>query len=106
MPVKFQVKITRSAEKDVEEIWNYIASDSPNQASKFILELESQIITLERFPERCSLIPENEILGTQYRHLVYENYRTLFRIAGKTVYILRVIHAARLLDFSMFGMSV
>jgi len=54
------------------------------------------------FPERCWLIPENEILGTRYRHLLYGNYRSLFRIVRKTVYVLRVVHGARLLDSSMF----
>ena len=54
------------------------------------------------FPERCPLIPENEILGTRYRHLLYGNYRTVFRIERKTVYLIRVIHGARLLDGSMF----
>ena len=39
---------------------------------------EAQIETLERFPERCPLIPENEILGTRYRHLLYGNPAVCF----------------------------
>lgn len=102
MPTKYQVDITRSAEKDVEEIWTYIAVDSPNEATKFILKLEEQVSTLERFPLRCPLIPENLILGTENRHLIFGNYRTIFRISGKAVYVLRIIHGSRLLDASMF----
>ena len=51
------------AERDVENIWSFIAQDSPEEASRFIDCLEDQIATLERFPERCPLIPENEILS-------------------------------------------
>jgi plasmid stabilization system protein ParE len=102
MPAKYRVRITRASERDIEEIWTFIANDSPEEADKFIRRLEEQIETLEKFPERCSLIPENEILGTRYRHLLYGNYRSLFRIVRKTVYVLRVIHGARLLDSSMF----
>jgi toxin ParE1/3/4 len=102
MPVKFRVEFTRAAEKDFEEIWAYIAVDSPVAASNLVLALERQISTLEQFPERCPMIPENALLGSRYRHLVHGAYRTLFRIDGSTVYILRVIHGARLLDFSMF----
>jgi plasmid stabilization system protein ParE len=102
MPAKFRVRITRAAERDIEETWNFIAHDSPEEANKFVRRLEEQIKTLETFPERCPLIPENEILGTRYRHLLYGNYRSVFRIARKTVYVLRVIHGARLLDSSMF----
>ena len=105
MPTKYRVDVTRSAEKDVEEIWSYIAVDSPNEAAKFILKLEEQVSTLERFPLRCSLIPENEILGTDNRHLIYGNYRTIFRISGKTIHVLRIIHGSRLLDASMFEMQ-
>jgi toxin ParE1/3/4 len=105
MPIKFRVNITRSAEKDVEEIWTYIAADNPAEAAKFLLKLEEQVSTLERFPLRCPLIPENAILGTDNRHLLYGNYRTIFRIAGKMVHVLRIIHGARLLDSSMFEMQ-
>ena len=99
---KFRVRITRTAERDLEEAWAFIAQDSFDEAEKFVRSLEEQINTLERFPERCPLIPENEMLGTRYRHLVYGNYRSVVRIAGKTVYVLRVIHGSRLLDSSIF----
>lgn len=102
MPAKYRVRITRAAERDIEEAWTFIAEDSPEEAEKFVRRLEEQIAALERFPERCPLIPENEILGTRYRHLLHGNYRTVFRIARNTVYVLRVIHGARLLDTSMF----
>ena len=102
MPIKFRIEITRSAQRDVEEIFTYIAADSPTHAAAFISQLERQVSTLEQFPERCPLIPENEILGSRYRHLIYKHYRTIFRISKQTIYILRIIHGARLLDTSMF----
>ena len=102
MHVTYKVEITRAAEGDVEEIWTYIADDSPENATAFIIRLEEQIDTLEQLPERCPLIPENEQLGTSYRHLLHGAYRTVFRTTGKTVYILRIIHGTRLLDSSCF----
>jgi plasmid stabilization system protein ParE len=90
------------AERDVEEIWSFIPQDSADEAGRFIARLEEQLTMLERFPERCALIPENEILGTRYRHLLYGKYRTVFRVAGRTVYVLRIVHGARLLDSSLF----
>ena len=102
MPIKYSVEITPSAERDVEEIWTYIADDSPENATAFILRLEEQIAALEQFPLRCPLIPENDILGTTYRHLVYGAYRTIIRITEKAVFIVRIIHGSRLLDPSLF----
>lgn len=98
MPARFKVEITPAAEGDLEEIWTYISEDSPPRATHFIHELEKKTRTLERFPERCPLIPENEILGTPYRHLLVGKYRLIFRVADYVVYILRIVHGSRLLD--------
>ena len=85
------------------EIWEYIAQDKPEAAAAFILRLGEQVGTLERFPERCPPAPENELLGADYRHLLYGNYRTIFKIVGSRVIILRVLHGARLLDTGILG---
>jgi len=98
VPKKYRVDITAVAEADTAAIWDYIARDNPDAASAFILRLEEQIATLERYPERCAFVPENDLLGTAYCHLVFANYRTIFKIIGVRVIILRVIHGTRLLD--------
>lgn len=98
MFVQFKVEISASAEQDLEEIWDYIAQDNPRNATSFILELENQIFSLELSPDRCPLIPENQILGTSCRHLIHGQYRVIFRVSTDAVYILRIIHGARLLE--------
>ena len=101
MPATFRVEITPCAEADIAEMWDYIAQDSPDDATAFVLALEEQIASLEKFPERYPRIPENQVLGTSYRHLIYGSYRTIFRITASRVIILRVIHGARLCCFSI-----
>lgn len=101
MPKKFRVDITLTAESDVAGIWEYIAQDKPDAATDFVRHLEEQIGSLQDFPERCRLIPENDLLGTAYRHLVYGNYRTIFKIAGDRVIIMRVLHGTQLLDLGL-----
>lgn len=97
MPIKFRVEITQTAEGDLRSISEYIAQESPEAASRWLDEMEQQISTLERFPRRCPVISESEELGHEYRHLISGNYRTLFRIEGRRVIILRIIHSAQLL---------
>ena len=101
MPKKYRVEITEAAEADITEIWEYIIQDKPDAATAFVLRLEEQIGTLERFRERCPLVPENELLGTAYRHLLYGNYQTIFKIVESRVIIMRVLHGAQLLDTEM-----
>ncbi len=102
MPAKYRVDITGTAEADLEEIWILIAADSMENATRFVIELEAKIGTLEQMPNRCPAIPENALLGTEYRQLIIGDYRAIFRVEGSTVYVLRIIHGNRLLDISFF----
>ena len=98
---KYQVEITATAEADVAEIWAYIAQDNARAATSFISRIEQQIDTLEAFPERCPPLPENGSFSINYRHLLHGNYRTIFKIVGDKVIILRILHGARLLEMVM-----
>jgi len=98
VPEKFSVYITQSAQNDLEHIFFYIAADNINNAKKFILEQEERINSLDTFPERCPYIQENNYFGTNYRHLVHKKYRAVYKIVGESVYILRVVHGAKLFD--------
>jgi toxin ParE1/3/4 len=99
---KYRVKITRTAESDIREILQYIASDNETAAKKWLAEIERQIDSLEQFPLRCPVIPESQDLGKEYRHIIYGVYRTIFRIDGFKVVIMRVIHGGRLLSLKIF----
>ncbi|MDI6793460.1 MAG: type II toxin-antitoxin system RelE/ParE family toxin [bacterium] len=99
---KYQVEITSVAEADVTSVFEYISQDSPGAAIKWVEEIERQIYSLENFPRRCPIIPEAEEVGQESRHLIYGKDRTIFRIQGSKVIIMRVIHDARLLDLKMF----
>ena len=98
MPEKYKVNISRNAQNDLEHIFFYIAADSINNAKKFIIELEERIYSLETLPGRFAYIPENIFFGTNYRHITHKKYRAIYKIDSNSVYILRVIHGAKLLD--------
>ncbi len=99
---KHLVEITKIAEQDICSIFKYIARDNPVSAAEWVKEIERQINSLEKFPERCPIIHESEELGKEYHHFIYGDYRTIFRVEGSKVLIMRVIHGSRLLDFAIF----
>jgi len=65
-------------------------------------EIERQIDSLEQFPLRCPVIPESRERGKEYRHLIYGDFRTVFRVDDFHVVIMRVIHSAQLLSLKLF----
>ena len=44
---KFRVEITATAQSDIEEIFQHIATDNQTTAVNFVLEIEKQIDSLE-----------------------------------------------------------
>jgi plasmid stabilization system protein ParE len=93
-----KVNLTRTAQRDLGQIFSHISEDSFSKARKFILELEVKIGSLSSFPKRSPSIPENDFLGTNYRHLIHKKYRVIYRVEGKNVFVLRIIHGSKLLD--------
>jgi plasmid stabilization system protein ParE len=85
------------AAADLSDIFEYISNDSVKNAAEFIYQIERHILSLEIYPAKYPLIQENLLLGTNFRHFVFKKYRIIFRIADETVYVLRVMHGARLL---------
>ena len=96
---KYEVHLTQHAQEDLEHIFYYIAADSASNASDFVLELEEKVYSLEHLPHRNPFIPGNEYFETDYRHLIYKKYRIIYRVVKKSVFILRIVHGAKLLKF-------
>jgi toxin ParE1/3/4 len=94
---KYKVNLTKNAQTDLARIYDYIAADSPANASNFVLQLEKKIYSLNTFPHRHPFINENEYFETDYRHLIYKNYRIIYRVMEGNVFILRIIHGAKML---------
>ncbi|HZO30164.1 MAG TPA: type II toxin-antitoxin system RelE/ParE family toxin [Chloroflexota bacterium] len=51
--------------------------------------------TLEEFPRRCPLAPENDDFDVEIRHLLYGEFRILFTVDDNVVRVLHVRHGAR-----------
>ena len=98
---KYVVDITATAQRDIQANHDYIGGDKPKAADRWVAKIEKRIYALERFPERHEVIPEAAELGIEYRHAIEGNYRIIYRIEAMRVIVVRVFHAARLLDLSM-----
>ncbi|MDP8234790.1 MAG: type II toxin-antitoxin system RelE/ParE family toxin [Candidatus Erginobacter occultus] len=82
-----------AALEDVDSIAEYIARDSADQASLFVLRLLESADRLQEFPRFGRVIPE--IGEDDCREVIYGSYRIMYRIAGDEVWITAVIHGAR-----------
>jgi toxin ParE1/3/4 len=79
----------------ISEIAGYIAHDKPSAAEKWVRALFSKVEQLEVSPELGRVVPE--IGNSQFRELIYHNYRIIYRIEKIRISILTVRHARQLL---------
>lgn len=77
---------------DIEEIGDYIALDSPTDASSFINKIIDSVERLAEFPESGQVVFENPI----FRHVTCQNYRIIYFLEAKTVNIITVLSPGKL----------
>ena len=91
--MNFEVIFRPSAESDLVDIYEYIASDNPLIAIDFIRRLRSFCLTLSEFPERGS--PRDDF-AKGVRLLVFEKRVTVaYKIRKSEVQIVRLFYAGR-----------
>src|SRR5258705_12994414 len=92
--MSIRVILEERAKKDIREAARWIAQYSPDNAALWHLEIEEAILSLENFPNRCPLAPEDESFSEEIRHLLFRRYRILFTVRDEEVHILHVRHGA------------
>jgi len=87
--MKYQVFIISDAEKDLYEIFKYIATyDSDEKAECMLDELEKTCNSLSQFAERGHIPLELEQIGVfNYREIHYKPYRIIYQIIKDIVSI-------------------
>ena len=87
--MSFTVLWLAGAERDLEEIADYIAEhDSPAGATHVVESILDAAKSLTRFPEAGTYPPELAGLGNhEYRQVFFKPYRLIYRIARKTVFV-------------------
>src|SRR5689334_398412 len=93
--MSYTVIIQPPARKDIQEASRWLSKHSREKASVWYFELMQAIESLENFPLRCSLAPEDAEFKYEIRQLIFQQYRILFTIKEESVRILHVIHMSR-----------
>lgn len=95
----YRVIIQPEAYEGMESAYTYIEQESPTSAHRWATGLMDAINSMQTFPERCALAPENEFFPQELRQLLYRSgrgiYRVLFTVSGDAAVILHIRHGAQ-----------
>ncbi|MCJ7615220.1 MAG: type II toxin-antitoxin system RelE/ParE family toxin, partial [Desulfobacterales bacterium] len=80
------------------EITDYIAQNKPSAAEKWIDTVFSKVEQLKSSPEIGRIVPE--INDSQFREIIYGNYRIIYRIETKQISVLTIRHDRQILPIN------
>lgn len=87
-----KIRWTPEAEDDRFAIWSYIAENNPEAAARVDMLFSAAAASLAEQPQLGRI---GKISGT--RELIpHENYRLVYEVADQTVWVLALVHVARL----------
>ncbi len=97
---KFSVKLFPRAYRDLDKIYQYIATtlQERNVALHLIEHLEHAILSLEYFPEKGVLRTKGSYGNKGYRQLFVKNYTIVYRVHKETqeVFVVTIRYSASL----------
>jgi plasmid stabilization system protein ParE len=91
----YQVRLSRSARSDLEDIVRYISIDDPDNALRFGRFLIQHTTSLSHLPERGRVVPEFD--DQSVREIIVREYRIVYRVdhQRRRIEVIRFWHAAR-----------
>jgi toxin ParE1/3/4 len=107
--MRYEGLLTKDAERDLEEIYDYIAEyDAPGKADHLLDSIEKVVESLSAFPERGSHPKELLALGIrESRQTFFKPCRVIYRVFGQRAYVYLIADGRRdmqtLLARRLFG---
>ena len=93
----FLVQLTDDAERDLEELCDYIdRHDAPGRADHVLEQIEKAFSSLSEHPHRGNY--PKELLDTgirEYREIFFKPYRIIYRVMENNVYVLAIADGRR-----------
>ena len=87
-----RVVLVDIAQADLDEIWFYIAQDSPENADRFIDTLLKKCQTLASYPD---IGQDRKELGPDLQSFPVGSYVIFYRAIENGIEVLRVLHGMR-----------
>jgi len=92
---KYKLCILPVAQKDMQEIVDYVNTLSPSAALNLYDEIVKGIDSLSEMPNRCALLKTPELRVKGYRALLIKNYMVFYVVFDNVVQIRRILYAKR-----------
>ena len=94
-----EIRYLATAEKDLDDIFNYIMKDNPSAAVSLLDKFERSISRLALNPHLGAVPRDDRLKRLGYRILIVSKYLVFYVVKTETVQIRRILHGARQYGF-------
>ncbi len=93
----YKIYYSFEAEDDFQDIFDYIALDSVQNAVKYLSKMEKEILKLEKMPDIGVRPRYEELVSLGLKVLIFEKYLIFYRVreTEKEVEIVRILNSQR-----------
>lgn len=88
-----ELRWSKLAISDLEDIITYISLDSEENARLFVTKIIDSVENTSTFPYSGRIVPE--LNDEQIREKVFQNIRIIYRVKDNMMEVIRVLHSAR-----------
>ncbi|MBF0356696.1 MAG: type II toxin-antitoxin system RelE/ParE family toxin [Alphaproteobacteria bacterium] len=95
---RYRVIITPFAADNIRQAHDWLVTENPPYAEKWLADIREKILGLESLPESHALAPESEAFDCDIRQALFRRktpWRIFFTINGASVQVLHVRHGSR-----------
>jgi toxin ParE1/3/4 len=93
----FQIFLTDDAARDLDELYDYIASHDASGKADYVLDQkEKAFSSLSENPKRGAYPKELLAIGLrEYREIFFKPYRIIYRVMAENVYVMVIADGRR-----------
>ena len=93
---EYHVKMTQSAQKDLNEIIDFISKNNPQTALAIMERIQRKVDTLDHYPYRGSYVPELLAKNIKdFRQITEHPWKIYYKIIENKVYVMAIIDSRR-----------
>jgi plasmid stabilization system protein ParE len=97
MAEAYWIRLTSRAISDLENIFQYIRQNSPQNAGTMVAQIIDVIDSLCSMPSRCKVVGKSRTTGSDIHAMIVHPFIVYYRVDDpqRAVFILMILHGAR-----------
>jgi plasmid stabilization system protein ParE len=99
MTASLEIRYLATAERDLDDIFEYIMKDRPGVAASLLEEMDRSISLLSFTPELGVVPKDDRLKKLGYRVLIIRKYLVFYIVKNEPIQIRRILHGARQYSF-------